>query len=115
MKRIILIVATLIVSTICITGCGTTEPVKQTQKINITYNKKSINTSAYKVIATGEKDNNFVENFTFDADDIYTTEDSYRDYYFDGAYYIQIGLNMYRFQLNEQGLIESYIKYNLEG
>ena len=34
-----------------------------------------------------------------------------QDYFFDGAYYMQTEMCMYRFQLNEQGLIESYIKY----
>ena len=37
-----------------------------------------------------------------------------QDYFFDGAYYMQTEMCMYRFQLNEQGLIESYIKYGLE-
>ena len=115
MKKIILVIVSLITSTTIITACGASEPVRQTQKINIAYDKESINTSAHKVVTEGIVDTNFVEEFTFNADDICIIEDNYKDYYFNGAYYLQTGLYMYRFQLNEQGLIESYIKYNLEG
>lgn len=114
-KRLITLI--IIMTTLCITACGnnTSQSTVETFKVNIQYNKESISTSINNVISTGDVDSNFINGFTFNAEDIIEVDNNCRTYYFDGAYYLQSGLYMYRFQLNENGLIESYIKYNLEG
>jgi hypothetical protein len=54
------------------------------------------------------------ESMEINEGDILTSTDSALKYASNSAVYIQVGRYMYRFQLNSDGNIESYIKYSVE-
>ena len=70
-----------------------------------------------KAIQTGGTNELFVEDFEISSSDIIDTPNIKNRYIFNNAIYLQINDEyMYRFQLNNYTkLIESYIKYQLEG
>lgn len=111
MKRLLSVIPLVLI----LTACGTTTTQVETNtQINVQYNTDNIRQSINKLITSGECDSNFIESFEFDLNDMITEVKVNQDYFFDGAYYMQTEMCMYRFQLNEKGLIESYIKYGLE-
>ena len=111
-------IAVLLLSCV-LTACGSNTPVEinNNLKANIIYNKDIVRSDVNLLLTTGEieKTSSFSTDFAFDMSDMTSIADDYRDYVSDGAYYIQTGTYMYRFQFNNEGLIVSYIKYNLEG
>lgn len=103
-----------ILATLMLTSCGVNSTPVKNNKTEIVYDTTTIQASVMNLIQTGEKDSSFTEEFSFDTEDMLSVIESCKNYYSQGAYYIQTSTYMYRFQLSEDGKIESYIKYNLE-
>lgn len=114
-----IIACILITSTFILTSCSSNNSNNIESNISdyeVRYNVNEIHSNILELIQTGNITNPdlFDNTFEFDSYDMYTDNSKIRVYFTESAYYIQTGLYMYRFQLNEQGLIESYIKYNIE-
>ena len=117
-KRVI----TLIVVILCLNGCTQTEEVQHVRNTDISRtivitNVEEYKTSLLNLIRTGEKNSLCTEEFEFLDDDILSEANINNSYIFNNAIYIQTNNEyMYRFQLNNYTkLVESYIRYQLEG
>ena len=107
---------------ICITGCGTQdtdyrsaeiELTKQSREVNI-QNKSEYTQAILELITSGNSSSTLVE-CDIVSEDIEQDAIIEQIYWFNGSIYAQVNNKyMYRFQLNSNNLIESYIKYELE-
>lgn len=107
MKKSIFILLCIV---ILISGCSFN---KKTDKTDM----KDISNQVINFITTGEKSELFDKNIKIDKldkIDINTEIIVNNIYKFDNSIYIQINNLMYRFQLNNKNIIESYVKYELE-
>lgn len=124
MKKIKVLVITLVIALSSLLGCSLTSDnsVNQTRNEDISRqvvisNIEEYKTSLLNLIKTGEYNTMFIEEFFFSEYDIVRSAEINNSYIFNNAIYLQINNEyMYRFQLNSSTkLIESYIRYQLEG
>lgn len=124
MKKIKVLVITLVIALSSLLGCSLTSDnsVNQTRNEDISRqvvisNIEEYKTSLLNLIKTGENNTMFIEEFFFSEYDIVRSAEINNSYIFNNAIYLQINNEyMYRFQLNSSTkLIESYIRYQLEG
>lgn len=115
MKLRKLILASLISITLC--GCN----LLPNSNTEITQQKLDASIEKYKeslimALTTGEVNEFFIEDLYIYEEDLVSTPEIKQYYSSNNTIYLQINDKyMYRFQLNNAtGLIESYIKYNLE-
>ena len=110
--------------TVSLTGCSaltSKSNIEQSRNTDISRIVTISNIDDYKsytlnLIKTGETNNIFIEDFLFSQDDIISDANVINSYIFNNAIYLQINDKfMYRFQLNSDKLVESYIRYQLEG
>lgn len=122
MKRHIKVCILLItIISAMITGCGKEETYldhEKEMKSSVIENKQQYEDALAELIHTGEiaEENQFIESYmVFHDDDIVQDAEIKQCYHTYSAIYIQVNDNyMYRFQLNSDKKIESYIKYGLE-
>lgn len=110
----------LLFAVIILSGCSS---VKEDTSVDFTEQSRTVsieNTEQYindlkAFIETGEKTEIFTESIEmFDVDKVSNAEIK-QHYEFNGSIYIQVNdTYMYRFQLNKENKIESYIKYSIE-
>lgn len=124
MKKIKILLITLVITLSSLLGCSLTSSnsVNQTRNEDVSRQVVISNIEEYKssllsLIKTGEYNNMFIEEFFFSEYDIVRSAEINNSYIFNNAIYLQINNEyMYRFQLNSSTkLIESYIRYQLEG
>lgn len=122
MKRhvIVCILLTIIISAM-IAGCGKESTYldhEKEMKSSVLENKNQYNDALVELIRTGEiaEDNQFIESYmVFHDEDVVSDAELKQCYHTYSAVYIQVNDDyMYRFQLNSDKKIESYIKYGLE-
>lgn len=100
-----------------LSACSMTDDSKNKNiSVDISYDKASIKSDVQTLLNTGSTDgcSSFSDDFVFDSGDTVSYDGGYQEYYFGGAYYIQVGGCMYRFQMDASGKIYSYIKYGLK-
>lgn len=110
----------ILFAVIILSGCSSvkddtpTDFTEQSRTVSIENTEQYIN-DLKKFIETGEKTEIFTENIAmFDVDKVSNAEIK-QHYEFNGSIYIQVNdTYMYRFQLNKENKIESYIKYSIE-
>ena len=105
--------------TLAITGCSNTiantqtDFTKESREVRIENKERYIN-DLTQFILTGETTDIF-DNVVIDNNDILVNVEINNYYYFNSSIYLQIGDDMmYRFQLDSNNKVVSYIKYNLE-
>ena len=110
----LLVIATM---SLLITGCsklGTTN--KETAQYVYDVEQLEPQIKAFLSCDTSNQLENFSPELEIETNDIYgASMDSMLIYYSNWSIYSQIGKYMYRFQIDKNGLITSYIKYTLEG
>ena len=109
MKKVILLIACL---TLC--SCGDNSNVSK----DYTFESRVINydiNSLYNELVNTIEGSYIPEGYIFNDSDIIEGALVNNYYYSNGAVYIQVDEYMYRFQLDNNYNIESYIKYVLEG
>ena len=116
-QLVISLVLTLIA--LAITGCSNTiantqaDFTKESREVRIENKEHYIN-DLTQFILTGETTDIF-DNVVIDNNDILVNVEINNYYYFNSSIYLQIGDDMmYRFQLDSNNKVVSYIKYNLE-
>ena len=115
-QKIKIIALLLIVITLC--GCNERpEPTDYTvQSRTVTIDNKQLYANELlTLIKTGETQSICIESFIFNELDIVSDAVMKQCYYFNGSIYMQISdTYMFRFQLDSENKVESYIKYSLE-
>ena len=118
-NRQLMIGLALILITLAITGCSNTiantqaDFTKESREVRIENKERYIN-DLTQFILTGETTDIF-DNIVIDNNDILVNVEISNYYYFNNSIYLQIGDDMmYRFQLDSNNKVVSYIKYNLE-
>ena len=124
MKKIKLLILILSITLLNLVGCSILPETQVEQSRNydisrtvVISNIDEYKESMLKIIKSGIADELFIEDFYFNSDDILMDANINNSYIFNNAIYIQTNDKyMYRFQLdNQTKLIESYIRYQLEG
>jgi len=113
-----LIITTLIFSMLLIlTSCGQSENVNipvsdetRNSRMVVIQNKDQLINSLFSIIQGESK----AETFEFDSNDILENCEINNYYCFNGSIYVQANKYMYRFQLDINSNVESYIRYTLE-
>lgn len=125
-KKAALVLLTLMI--LCITACGKNsnnsvnmdlvfaKQVKYTElsRTNNIENKDKYLNDIETFISTGETSERFNSDVRIDDRDIQDNVNINNKYFFNGSIYVQCNDVMYRFQLDENNIIISYIKYELE-
>lgn len=101
-KFILICIVYYLISSLYITGCTSTS-VEHTQNSNIDYSNMQ-NTIVDTLLESEYETEATLQNIDFT-----------KMYYSVGAVYLQSGTYMYRFQLNSNNEIDSYVRYSLEG
>jgi hypothetical protein len=107
---------------LCMTGCGvfSDNSEENTSAIEISMDDEKFNNTLYTVIREGSDEGSayLVDGFMLDPRDKCNGIEIKESYICDNAVYVKIDTNgvkyLYRFQLDNYGLIESYIKYEVE-
>ena len=109
-----LIALILMMLLLTLTACNISMDNNSDTKDNITYDKNNFEKELTTLIASGNSDSYKDIDISFNE---YDTCDinSYNIYYFKSSIYVQVNEYMYRFQLDENNVVTSYIKYGLEG
>lgn len=126
LKRFIiasLYIISITLSSISLTGCSNDQDTKENENsveiINILEDEK-FNNTLYTLIREGSDDGSvyLVDGLMLSPEDTYNALEIKEKYMSDNAVYVKIDSNgtkyLYRFQLNNKGLIKSYIKYIVE-
>lgn len=115
-------IAILVLLSTLLIGCGNISDDSKAVEIELTNQSREIsidNKDLYtaeilKLITTGQPVSNLA-SCTFSEDDIVADALIEQIYWFNGSIYAQVNNKyMFRFQLDSQNHIESYIKYELE-
>lgn len=116
-KRLVIFTLVNLILTTVPVGCNFSN---SSSDIEAQYNK-NINIDNYKepilnAVSTGEVNELFIADFYIYEEDLVSNPEIKQYYSSNNTIYLQISDKyMYRFQLNNAtGLIESYLKYNLE-
>lgn len=107
MNKLIRIVTVLIMACI-LCSCG------EHSNSNNAIQLGNIENDLLNFIQTGEKSELFTDSIRISTEDVYEGATINNIYTFDYSIYLQVNKSMYRFQFNENNMIESYIKYELE-
>lgn len=120
-KLINILLCTIVVSSVAIVGCGSTNKLNDKYLTNesrtVCIEDKDNTLNAIKAVIVDNSTNEmFVDGFFIEDKDLITEPQINEVYYFNNSIYIQTNNKaMFRFQLNDENKIETYIKYNLEG
>ena len=116
MRTIKYIAITSIVA-IMITGCNSvsTEADKTDISRTVEYNKDSLKSEVANIISSGDTSGYDNIKANFDVNDICIIDDNTKYYFYHNSIYVQTEQCIFRFQLDKDYNIESYIKYRLEG
>jgi hypothetical protein len=114
-KRVILITC-ITLTALSSAACGSTKTTTSQSNSGIQYDYVTIEDECMKFISGTDTTElpNFEQDVELDSNDITTSTDSALKYASNSAVYIQIARYMYRFQLNSDGKVQSYIKYSVE-
>lgn len=101
-----------------LTSCGTASSnsgnlTKESRTVN--YDTDKMYSEITSIMQSGDTSQYDNVKMEFDSNDIITVDDSARYYFYQNSVYIQTSDVMYRFQLDADNNIISYIKYGLEG
>lgn len=101
-----------------LTSCGTASSnsgnlTKESRTVN--YDTDKMYSEITSIMQSGDTSQYDNVKMEFDSNDIITVDDSARCYFYQNSVYIQTSDVMYRFQLDVDNNIISYIKYGLEG
>lgn len=97
------------------TGCGSNEStILSISTENI--NKEQLKEDTINFLKGTEASDleSYNDNVKIQWEDIYNLSENANTYISYSAYYLQYGEYMYRFQLNSDGKVVSYIKYKVE-
>lgn len=81
----------------------------------VEYDKDSKYTEIVNVVTLSEKGKDIADRIEFSNEDSISDINSIKKYFYRDSVYVQSGKYMYRFQLDSEHNIVSYIKYALEG
>lgn len=112
----------LVISLLALSGCSNqnnnndnniVEITNQSREVNI-QNKDEYTQALISMITTGKSDSNLI-SCNIAEEDITSDAVIEQIYWFNGSIYTQINNKyIYRFQLDSNNIVESYVKYELE-
>lgn len=118
-KLAVMIILTMAISSLM--GCSSNGKSKQDEEGILIANASNIDKEQVKDdtirFLTGtdtSKLKSYSDDLKLDWNDTCNSAKNAKTYLSNSAYYLQYGDNMYRFQFNNDGKVESYIKYKVE-